>query len=64
MESVHNHLRFLGVLSFLGKSVVKEDVAGLNLNISDTFSVGITHLDQISIVLFGEGLKLILVLLV
>lgn len=64
MESVHDHLRFLGVLSLLGKSVVEKDVTGLNLDISDTFSVGITHLDQISVVLFGEGLKFILVLLV
>jgi len=53
MESVENSLSLLGVLGFLGKSVIKEDIASFALNITNSISRDVGHLDEVSVGAFS-----------
>jgi hypothetical protein len=61
MQSVHDGGFFAWVLSFLGESVVKQDVTCLGLDVTDAIARGVGHLDQIGIGFLGQGLNLLLV---
>lgn len=54
MDSVQNGLLLLGVLGLLGQSMVEQDVACLALNISDSISRHIRHLNEISVCFLGK----------
>jgi hypothetical protein len=57
MQAIHDLLSLLGILGLLGQSVVEEDVASLLLDIRDAVARGVTHLDQVSVVLLGKILN-------
>jgi len=57
-------LFLLWVLGFLGQSVVEKDVARFGFHVIDSVTRDVGHLDQVSIRLLGEGLDLLLLVLV
>jgi hypothetical protein len=57
MQTIHDLLGLLGVFGLLGQSVVEEDVAGLLLDVGNAVTRGVTHLDQVGVVLLGKVLN-------
>ena len=63
MQSADHRLYFLGILCFLSKSVVQEDITSLLLHVCNTNSTLVAHLDQVGVVLFSHCFNLSLGLL-
>lgn len=54
MESVHDSLSFLGVFGLLSESVIEENVTSLALNITDSISRNVGHLDEVGVGTLGQ----------
>ena len=59
MQLSHNGLSLLGVLGLQRESMVNENVACSSLDIGDTISGLVTHLDHVGVGLLGEALDLL-----
>jgi hypothetical protein len=49
MESVKDGFSFLWVLRFLGQAVIKQNVAGLALNVRNTIPRDVGHLNEVRV---------------
>jgi hypothetical protein len=59
MQLSHDGLSLLGVLGLQRKSMVNEDVARSSLDVGNTITGLVTHLDHVGVGLLGEGLDLL-----